>query len=258
MDHPLKDHIEEAKRVVGEAERRGLVLRVMGATAFKIHCPKFSSLHNALKRELTDIDFMAYGERERETLTLFQDLGYTIDERMIYALRLITPGQRYIFHDFKNNRTVDVFFDRLEMCHMIDFRDRLEIDYPTIPVSDLLLEKMQIVKINEKDIKDSIVLLREHEVGVSDDEMVNATYIAKILSNDWGFWYTAIMNLNKVKWFASKYEALTKLDVSDIEAKINRLLEAIEREPKSFKWKMRARVGAKKKWYREVEEVVRN
>lgn len=257
MEYPLKDFVEEAKRVVREAEIRGLALRVIGATAFRIHCPKCSSLYNALERELSDIDFMAYGRRERETLSLFQELGYTIDERIIYALRIVSPGQRYIFHDFKNNRLADVFFDRLEMCHTVDFRDRLEVDYPTISVSDLLLEKMQIVKINEKDIKDSIVLLREHEVGTNEDERVNTDYIAELLSKDWGFYYTVTMNLDKIKSLASRYDALTEEDVLDVKAKVDRLLEAIERMPKSFKWRMRARVGTKKKWYRDVEEVVR-
>ena len=43
----------------------------------------------------------------------------------------------------------------------------------------------------------------------------------------------------------------------DIKTKIDKILDAIEREPKSMGWKMRAKVGTKKKWYTEVEEVTR-
>ena len=80
---------------------------------------------------------------------------------------------------------VDVFFDRLDMNHIIDFKNRLELDFPTISLADLLLEKMQIVQINEKDIKDTIILLREHPVEDPDKETINANYVASLLAEDW-------------------------------------------------------------------------
>jgi hypothetical protein len=143
------------------------------------------------------------------------------------------------------------------MCHTLDFKNRLELDSPTITLSDLLLQKVQIVKINEKDIKDTMILLREHEIAETEKENVNSDYIAKLLSDNWGFWYTATTNLRKVQEFLSQYEALNKADREDIDSKIDKLLKTLESEPKSLTWKIRAKIGTSKRWYTEVEELVR-
>jgi hypothetical protein len=143
------------------------------------------------------------------------------------------------------------------MCHTIDFRNRLEMDPRTISISDIMLEKLQIVKINEKDIKDVMILLREHEVGMRENETINTAYISKLFSNDWGFYYTATTNLKliKAKLNDSYRSIFREEDISDIADKIDKLLNAIENEPKSTSWKMRARTGPRKKWYQDVEEV---
>jgi len=138
---------------------------------------------------------------------------------------------------------------------------RLELDSPTITVTDIVLEKVQIHEINEKDIKDLIVLFRAHTIGERDEkEVINAKYIAKVLADDWGFWYDATTNLKKVKLFGKKYVEEGKMDqedYDDVEKKIDELLEYIEKEPKSKKWQKRAKVGTKKQWWRPVDEVVR-
>jgi hypothetical protein len=152
---------------------------------------------------------------------------------------------------------VDVFFDRLAMNHIVDFRDRLELDSPTIAPADLLLEKLQIVHLTEKDIKDTLVLLREHPVGTNENETVNGAYVAKILADDWGFWYTVTTNLQKVRGYVDESHLLTEDDKAIVSKRLDELKAAIEAEPKSTKRKMRSRIGPKKKWYNEVETVVR-
>ncbi|MBS7643745.1 hypothetical protein KEJ26_04160 [Candidatus Bathyarchaeota archaeon] len=250
---PHEDFIKEASRILEAAKERGIKLRLMGAIAFRIHCPNFGHIQDALGRVLSDIDFMAYSQQRKDIEKLFEGLGYQTD-RMI---KMLFGGKRLIFIDSTNHRQSDVFFDKLEMCHDIDFKGRLEIDYPTISLVDMLLEKMQIVKLNEKDIIDTIMLLREHEVGNSDKETVNAGYLAKLCANDWGLWRTVTMNLQKVKSFIPNYSLLTENDKTDVITKIDQLLMQIEREPKSMGWTMRAKIGDKKQWYRDVEEVVR-
>jgi hypothetical protein len=151
---------------------------------------------------------------------------------------------------------IDVFFDQLNMCHKIDFRNRLEIDFPTMPLAELMLEKMQIVEFTEKDAKDSIMLLREHNVGDKDSETINQGYIARLLSKDWGFYYTVTTNLKKMRdSFVDEFgkDHLSTEDGEDVKKKIDLLLARIEEEPKEMRWKMRARIGTKKLWYQEVE-----
>jgi len=246
------DFTAEAKRIVDAAQQRGAILRALGATAFKLHCPKFAVLFETLERRLTDLDFMGYKRQKNDVLDTLKQLGYSMDRSTEY---IMTISDRYILRNQESNLAVDVFFDKLVMCHTIDFKDRLEVDYPTIPLAELLFEKMQIVKINEKDIKDSIILIREHDVGETDKETINGKYMANVLSNDWGFDYTVTTNLGKVRNLLPKYDALSEEDRQDVAGKIDTLLKAIEDQPKSVRWKLRAKTGTRRKWYNEVEEV---
>lgn len=242
--------VSAAKKLVEEANKRGLVLRLLGAIAFRIHCPKFGYLLSKT-RNITDIDMITYGKQVGLIEKFIAENCYEPRPPSIVSL----AARRRIFYDKRNGITVDVFLDRLEMCHDIDFKGRLEADYPTIPLAEMLLEKVQIVQINEKDVKDVIILLREHDVGDKDVETINARYIAKLLSDDWGFYYTATMNLNKIKSLLDHYGELIENDKQPIENRIDNLLKMIEDEPKSLSWKMRAKIGTKKQWYKKVEEI---
>lgn len=247
----MPDFADEATRIVERAQERGILIRVMGATVIRKHCPKFQHLHTAMKRALTDIDFMTYSRFNPSIKPLFTQLGYTSDDRFNAYFGMM----RQQYSDPANRRMADIFFDQLEMCHTLDFRGRLEFDSPTITLADFLLEKMQIVELNEKDKIDSVVLLREHEIGDSDSETINAQYISRLLAKDWGFYYTVTTNLRKIKDYARS--SMSEEDSRDVVTKTDQLVERIERESKTTGWKMRARVGTKRKWYRDVEEVVR-
>jgi len=246
---PQRDFVDEAMRVLEEARKRGIVLRVMGAIAVRLHCPNFVGLHKKMGREISDMDFVGYERQGSKIEGVFKSLGYT-SRPLSYSFRLTG---RLIFLDDVNARHVDVFLDRLAMCHTIDFSKRLEVDYPTIPLAELLLQKMQIVKLSEKDVKDAIVLLREHDLGDGDSETINVGYAAKLLTNDWGFYYTATMNLKKVRVFTQGHPVLSEEDRQDVIRRTDQMLAAIKDEPKSLSWKMRARLGPSKKWYREVD-----
>lgn len=224
---------------------------MLGALAFNIHCPKFGYMHQMLDRSFTDIDFASYRKLRSEIIKLFADLGYSEDVMVtqLYGTR------RLLFRENVNSRHCDVFLDKLEFCHEIPFEGRLEVDDPTVPLAELLLEKMQIVKLNQKDVIDSIMLLREHEVGDT-DSAINASRIAQLCSHDWGLWKTVTTNLRKVAEIASGIEKLSEDDRSDVRKKVNDLLARIDREPKTRAWKMRARIGEKRKWYRDVEEML--
>jgi len=162
---------------------------------------------------------------------------------------------------------VDVFFDKLLVAnHPINFVGRLEIDYPTAAVTDILLEKLQMWEaFSVKDLKDCLLLLKTHTVEEKvQKESIDAEYMAKLLSEDWGFWYTATANLKRIKKFISEIEKLgaevgidpknlKNEELGEVTGKVEKLLGRIENEPKSFKWKMRAKVGTKQRWYNPVE-----
>jgi hypothetical protein len=243
----------EAERIVVEGRKRNLHLRLLGALAFQFHCPKHVNLSKKLGRVLSDIDFAAYSGQRVEINKMMREFGYT-DQGMLTALFGHT---RMIWDNKSNGMHVDIFFDKLEMNHEIPFANRLEMDEWTIPLADMLLEKMQIVHINEKDVVDTVMLLREHSVGDGTPETIDVRHVAATLAQDWGFYYTVTENLKKIQDRIPSFPELNEEDRTDISSKVQTVLKAMEDEPKTMTWKMRARVGAKKKWYREVEDVTR-
>ena len=250
---PLTDLRREGKRILDAAWDRQITLRLVGALAFNLHCPSFGHLQERLDRALTDIDFAAHAEQSAQICTLFKDLGYEED---FMVTHLFGTG-RLLYHDYLNERHVDIFLDKLEFCHDVVFRRRLEVDRITIPLAELLLEKMQIIKLNEKDVIDSLMLLREHPVGEGDDEIINVEIVKSLCADDWGWWRTLTINLGKVKTMLQKYQALSDEDVQVIGGRIEHLLAEVNAVPKSLAWKMRDKIGDKVKWYREVEELSR-
>lgn len=241
--------VSKATTIASNAEEQGVTIRLLGAIAFRIHCGKYEYLHKMLGRSISDLDFVGYSKQRDKIEKLLHGLGY--DKR---PPSLVTfYSLRDIYLDSTQSTVVDVFFDKLQMCHDIDFKNRLEVDSPTIPLAELLLQKLQIVQLTEKDVKDVMVLMREHDLADHDKEAINLPYISKLLANDWGFYYTATTNLKKVTDMVNSFGELKDADKTDIKGKIEKTLQSIEDEPKTFSWKMRARVGPSKKWYREVE-----
>lgn len=243
-----REFIKEALRIQQDAEQEGITLRLLGSLAFRIQCPENSRHFEALERRITDIDFAASTKDRERLFGFFKSRGYVIDEDTLYA----GAGFRYIFENPEKKKHVDVFFEHLEMCHTIVFKDRMNIDRWTISLADLLLEKMQIVKISMKDLKDTAILLLENEIG-EDDRTINIEYISKIMSNDWGFYHTFTTNLRKLTDVLAQFNSLDDKERNLINQRIEKILGKAENSKKSLKWKARATIGTRMKWYREVD-----
>ncbi len=251
------DFVNEAINIVNKAQKHGLTLRVLGATAFRIHCPAHVHVHVSMGRDITDIDFAAYS-KEGEKIENFLAKDQFQSERQKASL---TPGLfagRHIYENPQTGLHVDIFEDELNMCHVVNFRNRLNLDSPTITLADLSLEKFQIVRINEKDIRDMLMLFASHPVGDIENETINGKYIAGIMSKDWGFYYTTTTNLGKIRKGLERYKDLfTAQDNQNINERITTLEKMIEAAPKSLPWKARAAIGTRVQWYNDVEEVER-
>jgi hypothetical protein len=243
-----REFIEEAIRIQDEAEKEGILLRLLGSLAFRYQCPRNRDQFEAIERLITDIDFAASTSHREEILSFFERQGYIVDENVL----IIGGGYRYIFENPQKQKHVDIFFDRLEMCHTIYFKDRLNIDPRTISLADLLLEKMQIVNISQKDYKDTAILLLEHEIG-KDDSDINMDYIEKVMRDDWGFFHTFTTNLDKLRAFLIQFERLDEGQKRIIYARIDEIIQWVNDADKSLKWKLRAKIGTKIRWYKQVD-----
>lgn len=241
----------EVDRIVGAVAERGKVIRVLGSIAVALHSPSADAIIAGFKRTYADIDFVAYQRDARDVAAAITALGY-IEDRQIF---IFSEGRRAIFDHPAADIHIDVFYDRLEFCHVIPLDGRLEADAPTIPLAELLLSKLQIVKLNEKDVVDAILLLLDHPLGTGDADTIDIGRIAALAADEWGLWRTLTMNLEKVAALAATYPQLTDAQRSAVAAARSTLKSSIDAVPKPFAWRMRDRVGDRRQWWTDVDEV---
>jgi len=248
------EYVAEAEAVIAAASERGLHLRLLGALAVIKQCPGGVWLLEKTNRVLTDLDFMGYDKEIGKVETMFKDLGYEVLGGRGVTMD-VWVGRR-IFHDPSGSRRrVDVFLDRLDFCHPIELKGRLHLDPVTIPLTDLLLEKLQIVEINEKDLKDLVVLLLEHDVAETEEPgRFDLSYIAELLCAEWGFYYTVSLNLDRIRRYMETIPELSSEQKALIASRMDAIWQRVETAPKGLRWKLRARVGPARRWYKEVGE----
>jgi hypothetical protein len=261
VDGPLTDPVAEAQRLIGLAQSRGLVLRALGGVAVRLQAPDAKP---RLPRQVKDIDLAAIKGSHKLAIKVVLDAGYVADE-MFNALR---GSRRLLFGDPGNGRHLDVFVGEFSMCHDIPLTARLDREPLTVPKEELLLSKLQIVKLTDNDQGDIHNLLFHNDLRADDGASnggasnggasngapsISAPFIAALCASDWGLWRTSKLNLDR---------SLTNLDSSALNAderalvasRIQRLSDRIDAEPKSMKWRMRDRIGDRVRWYAEPEE----
>lgn len=254
---PTQVFLDEARRIVAEADKQGLIVRVMGGAGIRLRTLEYEELGQNLARlgegeqEFTDLDFMTYKKYRKPLQGFLEGLGYSKRRATLSS----AASERQIYFHEQGWFFVDVFFDKLMVAnHRLDFRGRLELDPLTLSPTDLLLEKLQIVGFSEKDFKDTLMLLLAHNLSEEEErDAINTEHVAALLSKDWGFWYTLTTNLKGIKDLLPKVEALTEGDARTISSRIEALLSRIEAEPKSMGWRARSKIGPKKRWYEPVE-----
>jgi hypothetical protein len=264
------EFLKESIEIVEKARSRGVCVRILGSLAAYIQA-RDAGRGDIVKKLgrfgegmplFTDLDLAAYGKQRGDIDKIFHELSFEPD-RLVNGM---FGHKRLIYYHPQKKYHVDVFLNRLEFSHDVEFGEkpgegRLEIDYPTISPTDVVLEKLQIHEINRKDLIDLIVLFLVHEAHDRHGKnSIDGTYIGKILSAEWGFWYDATTNFEKVKSLVAILEKDGKLSHSEsqiVEQRIQKLLEYVNGAPKDRKWEKRAKTGTKKTWYREVEEVQR-
>ena len=155
------------------------------------------------RRPFHDIDFWGLGKDQPQIERLFCERGYVPDPKCKHMREW--GIKRLIFEHPDSAVKVDVFMDELVMAHTIDFKQRLALEYPCVPLADLLLSKLQIHEITDNDLMDLLVLLLEHRFGSGPSE-VDADHVARVLARDWGFWFEAMENIAKLRQAIDRYD----------------------------------------------------
>jgi hypothetical protein len=243
----LEDIVSEGERLLALASDRGVPLRLLGGVAVRLKAP---DVPPALAREYKDIDFAVTKKAGGAADKLLREAGYEPH----VAFNAMHARERGLYYDEVNGRQVDLFIHAFRMCHEIPLGDRLEVETGTVPLAELLLTKLQIVEVNEKDIRDTVLLFHGHPIADHDEGAVNGAQIAALCADDWGLWRTITANLERCRGHVGDYE-LQAGDRERVEARFDELLERIEAEPKGRGWRRRAKVGDRKRWYELPEEV---
>lgn len=245
-DEPHPELLTEALRVLEAAESE-VTLRLMGGVAIRLRCPSADS--PPLAREYADIDFFGRSAESRRVIELFEECGYASERRF----NSLHGHRRLLFKDLERGRHIDVLLDHFEMCHHIDLRSRLGQDEQTLPLADLLLTKLQVVEANLKDVTDALALVVDHPIGEG-PSTIDASYIAALCAQDWGLNRTIEISIERLDHDLDPL-GLSREQVAQARQRLREIADRIAREPKTLRWKARARVGERVRWYELPEEV---
>lgn len=243
---PLKDPIDESRRLIAAANARSLTVRLLGGAAIYLQAPAEGPL---LPRPVGDIDITTRRGNRAGVTQVLTEAGYQPDE-MFNALH---GSKRLLFYDEVNGRKLDVFVGEFTMCHPIPIAERLERHPLTVPLAELMLTKLQIVELTERDQKDIYNLSYHHHVSSGDGTGIEGDYIAEICSRDWGLWRTARTTIERCKTNLPGY-VLDPSAADLIVERLDLLWARIEEAPKTTRWRLRSRVGDRVRWYEEPEE----
>ncbi len=231
--------LDAAEQIINLGESRGVRLRLLGGLAFKKLCPSASSAKYS--RENKDIDLMCRREDQKEVMKVMETLGYKPRE----MFNRLSMGKRLIYYDMGNRRRVDIFLDEFEMCHRFNFRDSLEPGAYTLPITELVMTKLQVMEKTEKEYRDLLAAFTDFDVTEGRGG-IDGSKMAAMCAADWGIYTTFSKSLTSLKQWAGE---LAGDGEEVILTRVERLLAMLDAKPKTLAWRMRARIGEKAKWY---------
>jgi hypothetical protein len=244
------DTYEAALETVAAAGRLGVPLKLIGGQAVRYLTPDFPPR----VRSGQDMDLASVSSAKKPVMDLLGDLGFEGDRRF----NTMHGHRQMYFTNPSDGTAVDVVMDQLQMCHVLEFKDRIDRMDVTLDVTDLLLSKLQVVEQNEKDVQDIVYLLAAHEVRDGDEPgSVGLGRFGKVVGDDWGWWRTVTGSLDRVielvrGELARLVPPAARFDPVEQAVALRAHAEHV---PKTLRWKIRSRVGERLQWYELPEEV---
>ncbi len=269
----------EAMAIIDAAREQGVQLRLLGGLAVRRYCHDL----DFMDREYSDIDVVGLSSQYRDLHQIFAGLAYTENRYVTQATEaeqlqyvktetLATGANSGARADGSGARGdgsgaqgdtsreaplvdhVDIFLDVMRMDHDVDVRERLDLDDYAISPVDALIAKLQIGKINQKDVHDVIALLKDVPLTESEGQAsIDVDYLAEVCSRDWGLYHDITTNLDVVLAMVDDY-GLTEGDLALVYERLATIKESVEEASKPIGWRLRARVGERVAWRREVED----
>lgn len=249
----LADPVAEARRIIEASRETGLAIRAVGGVGVALIAPTIGRLEP--RRTYHDIDLVAPAGTP-PIVRVMTALGY----EPARTFNTLNGSERLLFHD-ADGRRIDVFLDTLRMCHELPLQGRLDIAaWPlTLSPADLLLSKLQIVELTERDVQDLLALLADHDLFEADGYGIELARIRDVCGRDWGWWRTVDDNIAALvaRWSlaATTIDPTTAAVLSTARDRARSLRETLDACPKSVGWRVRALVGPRMRWYELPEEL---
>jgi hypothetical protein len=243
-------HLDRTVDLISAASREGVPVRLIGGLAVRYLCPSFPPR----VREGQDVDLASVSRARSGLAAVLESHGYVPDKEF----NALYGQKQMYFRSSDGPWALDVILDRLDMCHVLDFRDRIERMPFTLDVMDLLLSKLQIVEINEKDLQDVLYLLSAFPVKEGDEPgTIGPARLCAIVCQDWGWWRTVSGNLDRITSLPpeDRRRLIPAGAPFDPVEQAGRLRREAEDTPKTLRWKLRSKVGERVRWYELPEEV---
>lgn len=242
--------IDEARRLLDAAKEREIPLRLLGGMGIRLLLgPRMTPRFH---REINDLDFITTRKAARAVEELLEREGWQPERRF----NTLNGARRLLFADPQSTHKIDVFVEAFKMCHTLPLAERLYVHEDTLPAAELFMSKLQIVSLNAKDRNDIYALLDALDVAEHDEAAINTARITQLTGADWGLHHTFELNLDRLHEQAGTVQ-LPPHQVEVVTRQIDAVSAALEQAPKSRGWRMRAKIGERKRWYEEVEEVER-
>jgi hypothetical protein len=244
----LSDVVDEGRRLSGLLEQAGIRARLLGGVGIALHA--HGPIPASLRRSYGDLDFAVRRADGPAFTRSLVAAGYEPNERF----NAVHGAKRLLFYDPQNARQIDAFVGVFRMCHTLDLGSRLSAPGPSLAPVDLLLTKLQIVALNEKDVVDTVLLLSDHPVS-SGPEAIDPLELVRIVGHDWG-WYTTVSdNLARVADHVEHTGTIDHMIQRTVGERVADLRRTLELAPKTIGWRARATLGRRVPWHETPEEV---
>lgn len=247
-DRPVEPLVVEGREITAQVEEHDIPACLLGGVAICVLLGE--RMPTAFERPYRDLDILTRRSDSKALAELLTGRGWLPAREF----NLLNGARRLLFHDSDSDAHIDVFVDTFEMCHPLPLADGLTLSDPTLPATELLMTKLQIVRLNPKDRTDLYALLARCPLGPGDRSAIDPASIVKLTSRDWGLHHTFELNLNRLL-APAHLEAVPDNERAPVLAGVEALLQAMGDADKSRGWKMRARIGERKRWYEEPEDV---
>jgi len=239
-----------ALQLATQTRTEGISLRLFGSCAVYLKCTGGSDILEINQREVKDIDAVVLRQCLPKLRQVLRKNGWHEE----IELTGLSDGQRLRFLG-EGGTVLDVTVDQLRFCQTLRLENRLSLDWPTIPITDLLLSKLQISDVARNDFVDMASLLNSFEVTPSSESEISLARISQQCSASWRWYHATTLACARLIKISAHDVRLSPSQQALIEERAYKISTAIKFVSKSFTWKIRSLLGEFVPWQSPVESV---